>query len=141
DPATRYATWLYGFSPELQAQLLDGGFPGGRDAHDVAEPYRRYYARSGGRLAADDHLNRLMYVDLKTWLADDYMEKTDKASMACSLEARLPLLDPRLVELAFRIPGRQKIRGLSTKLVLKQAVRDLVPPRTLRKRKYGFTVP
>src|SRR5207253_11457843 len=103
--------------------------------------YRRYYARSGGRLAADDHLDRRMYVDLKTWLADDYMEKTDKASMACSLEARLPLLDPRLVELAFRIPGRQKIRGLSTKLVLKQAVRDLVPPRTLRKRKHGFTVP
>ena len=82
-----------------------------------------------------------MYVDVKTWLADAYMEKADKATMACSLEARLPLLDHRLVELAFQIPGRFKIRGSSMKHIFKQAVRDLVPAAVLSKPKHGFAVP
>jgi asparagine synthase (glutamine-hydrolysing) len=61
--------------------------------------------------------------------------------MACSLEARLPLLDHRLVELAFQIPSTLKIRGLSTKWIFKKAVRGLVPDRVLRRRKHGFSVP
>ena len=69
------------------------------------------------------------------------MEKTDKATMACGLEARLPLLDHRLVELAFQIPGRCKIRGRSTKRIFKRAVRDLIPPAVLRRPKHGFAVP
>jgi asparagine synthase (glutamine-hydrolysing) len=69
------------------------------------------------------------------------MEKVDKASMACSLEARVPILDHRLVELAFQIPSRYKIRGLSTKRIFKQAVQGLVPAHTLRKPKHGFSVP
>ena len=61
--------------------------------------------------------------------------------MALGLEARLPMLDHRLVELAFRIPGRDKIRGLSTKRVLRAAVDPFVPPYVLRRRKHGFSVP
>ena len=61
--------------------------------------------------------------------------------MACSLEARLPLLDHRLVELAFQIPGRFKIRGSAMKMILKQAVRDLVPAAVLTRPKHGFAVP
>jgi len=69
------------------------------------------------------------------------MEKVDKAAMACGLETRLPFLDPRLVELACQIPSRYKVRGLSTKLILKQAVRGVVPESVLRKPKHGFAVP
>jgi asparagine synthase (glutamine-hydrolysing) len=82
-----------------------------------------------------------MYVDLKTWLPDAYMEKVDKATMACGLEARVPLLDPRLVELAFQIPGRFKVWGWSLKRVLKSAVRGLVPDFVLSRPKTGFAVP
>lgn len=88
-----------------------------------------------------DHLNRLMYVDLKTMLVDGYMEKLDKATMACGLEARVPLLDHRLVELAFQIPGHFKIRGGSWKRVFKRAVRELLPVAVLHKPKHGFAVP
>jgi asparagine synthase (glutamine-hydrolysing) len=88
-----------------------------------------------------DHLNRIMYVDLKTWLADTFMEKVDKATMAFSLEGRLPFLDHRLVELAFQIPGKYKIRGTSTKRILKRAVKNLLPPEVLNKPKHGFAVP
>jgi asparagine synthase (glutamine-hydrolysing) len=82
-----------------------------------------------------------MYVDLKTSLVDAYLEKTDKATMACSLEARLPFLDHRLVELAFQIPSRFKIRGRSTKLILKRALDRLLPSSVLRKPRQGFAVP
>jgi asparagine synthase (glutamine-hydrolysing) len=88
-----------------------------------------------------DHLNRLMYVDIKTWLPDTYLEKVDKTSMAVSLEARVPLLDHRLVELSMRIPGHLKIAGGVTKRLFKRAVADLLPPATIRKPKHGFAVP
>jgi asparagine synthase (glutamine-hydrolysing) len=86
-------------------------------------------------------MNRLMYVDLKTWLADTYLEKVDKTSMAVSLEARVPLLDHRLVELSLQIPQRLKISSGVMKRIFKDAVADLLPRETLEKRKHGFAVP
>jgi asparagine synthase (glutamine-hydrolysing) len=140
DPARRYAAWLTHATPELQAQLLHPDVVVATTGHDPSWPFPRYYWNLNGATAAD-HLNRLMYVDLKTLLADAYLEKTDKATMASSLEARSPLLDHRLVELAFQIPGRFKIRGRSTKRILKRALRDLLPAWILNKPKQGFSVP
>jgi asparagine synthase (glutamine-hydrolysing) len=140
DPARRYAAWLTLFTPAMQAELLAPGLREAVGDYDPAWPYPRYYPALNGATAAD-HLNRLMYMDLKTWLPDAYMEKIDKATMACSLEARVPMLDPRLVELAFQIPGRYKIRGWSTKRILKRAVRRLIPAEVLRRPKTGFAVP
>ena len=140
DPGRRYALWLDVFGPDLRREILvPDAFAASAD-HDPAEPYARHYAALNGSSAAD-HLNRLMYTDLMTWLPDTYLEKVDKASMAWSLEARLPMLDHRLVELAFRIPGPRKVRGLSTKRILRRAVAPLVPAEVLRKRKHGFAVP
>ena len=140
DPARRYASWLTVFTPEMQAELLGAELRAAVADHDPVAPYLHYYHALDGKCASD-HLNRMMYVDLKTLLVDGYMEKLDKATMACSLEARVPLLDHRLVELAFQIPGRFKIGGSSLKRILKRAVRDLVPPCVLRKPKHGFAVP
>jgi asparagine synthase (glutamine-hydrolysing) len=140
DPARRYASWLVVFRPEMRAELLQTSIKEAVGSYDPVWPYEHYYHGLNGS-SATDHLNRLMYVDLKTWLADAYMEKADKATMACGLEARLPLLDHRLVELAFQIPGRCKIRAGSTKRIFKRAVRNLLPPAVLRKPKHGFAVP
>src|SRR2546427_352721 len=123
----------------MQAELLRPDISATLAGHDPAWPYPLHYGCFDG--SARDHLNRLMYVDLKTWLPDMYMEKTDKATMACSLEARLPMLDHRLVELAFQIPGRLKVRPWALKRLLKQALRGLVPPAILRRPKHGFAVP
>lgn len=138
DPAERYASWLLLFNPDLQAQLLQPGHM--ETGYNPSWPYPLYYHRLNGS-TAHDHLNRLMYVDLKTWLADAYMEKSDKATMACGLEGRLPLLDHRLVEMAFHIPGDQKVRGRQLKRVLKRAVSSLVPREVLERPKHGFAVP
>jgi asparagine synthase (glutamine-hydrolysing) len=140
DPGRRYASWLTVFTPEMQAELLTHDLSARLLDHDPVAGRAAHYGRLDGASSAD-HLNRLMYMDLKTLLVDAYLEKTDKASMACSLEARLPFLDHRLVELSFQLPARYKIRGWSTKRVLRRAIRDLVPPDVLRKRKHGFSVP
>ncbi len=140
NPAERYAAWLVLFTPEMQAELLRPEIYAQVAGYDPAWPYAQHYQRLNGTSAAD-HLNRLMFVDLKTHLVDAYMEKTDKATMACSLEARLPFLDHRLVELAFQIPSRFKIKGWSTKRILKRAVRQLIPAEVLERPKHGFAVP
>ncbi len=136
DPATRYARLLRVFDDGLLRSLVDPHLSAAVAAYDAVAVYRRYWRGRDG-----DHMNRLMYVDMKTWLADTYLEKVDKASMAISLEARVPLLDHRLAELALRIPSRFKITRHDTKRVLKRAVADLLPPETVRKPKHGFAVP
>lgn len=140
DPGRRCAAWLLFFTPEMQMELLQSTMSDEMSGHDPQEPYARYYMALN-RSTAADHVNRLMYTDLKTLLPDAYLEKVDKAAMACSLETRLPFLDHRLVELVFQVPGQYKVRGLSTKLILKRAVRELVPDVVLRKPKHGFAVP
>ena len=124
----------------MQADLLRPAIADEISGYDNQKLYSRYYQALSPSTAAD-HINRLMYTDLKMLLPDGYLEKVDKAAMACSLETRLPFLDHRLVELAFQIPGQYKISGLSTKLILKRAIRELVPASVLRKPKHGFAVP
>ena len=139
DAPRRHAGWLVLFDSASRRELLHPDVSAALLDYDAVSGYERRYAASCGR--ATDRLNRLMYVDLKTWLADDYMEKTDKATMACGLEPRLPLLDHRLVELAFAVPGSYKVRGFSLKRILKDALEGVVPPTVLRKPKHGFAVP
>jgi asparagine synthase (glutamine-hydrolysing) len=81
------------------------------------------------------------FIDLKTFLADDILMKTDRASMAVSLEARVPYLDHELVEFAFRLAPRLKLRGLVGKWILRRAFRTRLPASILRRRKSGFSVP
>ena len=88
-----------------------------------------------------DRINQQNFVDLKTYLVDDILVKVDRMSMATSLEARVPFLDHRVVELSFRIPGGEKIRGGDTKVILKRAMKDLLPEEILHRDKQGFSIP
>src|SRR5206468_12978377 len=90
-----------------------------------------------------DPVTRAMVADLLTYLAGDLLAKVDQASMAHSLECRSPFLDHRVVELALAMPLRRKLRlrqGRS-KVVLKQAFADLLPPEVRHRSKMGFGVP
>jgi asparagine synthase (glutamine-hydrolysing) len=88
-----------------------------------------------------DPMSQHLYVDAKTWLADDILVKVDRASMRCGLESRLPFLDRELIEYAATIPATLKLRGRHTKHILKQAVRRQLPGETLRRPKSGFNAP
>jgi asparagine synthase (glutamine-hydrolysing) len=94
-----------------------------------------------GAYRADDAVNRELYADLRVYLADDIMVKVDRMSMATSLETRAPFLDTDVMELAFSMPGHLKVRGTERKIVLKEALRGVLPDGILSRKKEGFSIP
>jgi asparagine synthase (glutamine-hydrolysing) len=82
-----------------------------------------------------------MAVEMQTWLVDGYLEKVDKATMAASLEARVPLLDPRLVELMLLAPRARKIKGRTTKVQLRRVAERYLPSNIVHQPKRGFSPP
>ncbi len=86
-------------------------------------------------------LNKMLYVDTKTWLPDDLLIKADKMTMANSVELRVPLLDHKVLEFAASIPTEYKLNGLTTKYILKRALKDRVPEQVIKRKKAGFSVP
>jgi asparagine synthase (glutamine-hydrolysing) len=86
-------------------------------------------------------LRRVLYYDQTSWLPDNLLERGDRMSMAASIEARVPLLDHRVVEFAAGLPASLKVRSLGTKALLRHALRRDLPAATVRRRKRAFLVP
>ncbi len=97
-----------------------------------------YYYRQN---EIEDEIARALYTDLKVVLEGDMLAKVDRASMACSLEARVPMLHKDVIELAARIPSKYKIHSNKTKIILKDTFKDLIPKDLLNASKIGFAVP
>ena len=95
------------------------------------------FKRAGDR----GHLNRSLYVDVKSYLCDNILTKVDRMAMAVSLETRVPYLDPDVVELAFRVPEELKVKPDETKVILKRAASKLVPKECIYRPKEGFSIP
>jgi len=96
------------------------------------------------RLLSDfsgDRINRMLYTDFADSLPGDMLHKVDMMSMRHALEVRVPFLDHRMVELAFAMGGNLKIRGLTTKYILKETFRDILPASLMRRPKAGFEIP
>jgi len=91
--------------------------------------------------SGDGPLEKMLYVDTKTWLPDDLLIKADRMTMANSLELRVPFLDHKLLEFAARLPRNQKVRGWKMKYLLKKAMEKYVPKEILDRRKVGFPNP
>jgi len=105
--------------------------------HDPFADYRRLF----DEVTRTSELNQALYVDIKTWLANDILVKVDRASMSVGLEARVPFLDPSLVEYSFALPPSLKLRGVRRKIVLRRAMDGLLPQAALRRPKRGFLAP
>jgi asparagine synthase (glutamine-hydrolysing) len=133
DPLARHHGWKEIFSPADRAALLRGG-DGGWDPLDL---YRARYAETAGA----EPLARLQDVDLGIYLVDDLLVKTDRLSMAHSLELRVPFLDQRVAEFALALPTRMKVRGFSKKRLLREALEPLLPKEVVHGRKQGFSIP
>jgi len=138
DPLDRYLdsvsifTWLNKqslYTQDFRNRLGGDGYVAGR--------FREY----GMNVKTDEPLDRLLYLDSKTYLPGDILTKVDRMSMAVSLEARVPLLDHKLIDFVTRIPASMKLAGLETKHLFKRAIKDLVPEEILNRPKQGFGVP
>ncbi len=105
-----------------------------------ADPLRSFRA-AYDECPSHDALERALYVDANTYLVDDIMTKVDRTSMAVSLEAREPLLDHRLLELAATVPSTLKIRGSQGKYLLRRLLERHVPPAIVNRPKHGFEAP
>ena len=121
-------TWNQLVSPELSREL--GGY-------HPSEITREFYNKSD----AQDHLSKILYTDIKTYMTGDILVKVDRMSMANSLEVRAPILDYRVVEYAATIPSRLKFNKGEKKHILKEAFKPLLSDDTLYRKKMGFSAP
>ncbi len=136
--------------PEIRTQLCLGGLTAAERSALLSAPVREACARLDPyddlvrMVTAPRGLNgidRLVYQHCKFYLPDQNLATVDRASMSCGLEVRAPFLDHALVELVGQIPVHLKLRGWTTKHILREAVRDVLPREILRRRKQGFGVP
>jgi asparagine synthase (glutamine-hydrolysing) len=122
----RMEAWFAPFLSRERVALLGGAYDHKR--------YRR-------RLAKGDALTRMLAADVAGWLPDNLLERGDRMSMAASVELRPPFLDVDVVDLAFSLPSRMKVRSGTGKWVVRQLARDLLPPEIVDRPKVGFRVP
>ena len=137
DPVERHALWMGSFTPADQRDLLT---PEALGRLSVPPSYGAMHRIAEG-VPATPWLHQILYLDLKGYLAEGVLQKVDRASMACSLEVRVPLLDRRVVEVAASLPPEMKLRRFTTKHVLKWLLRKQLPRDIVRRRKHGFGVP
>ena len=128
--------WQYFLPPELTSTLLR---PEWR-RHVLADPFAPVRACLE-RCDAQDPVNRESFVDVRFFLPDSPLMKVDKLSMAHGLEVRVPFLDHRWVELLASVPGDEKLRGLTTKAVFRDAMKGVLPERIRRRGKQGYSLP
>lgn len=126
-----YLNWVSYTPDKWRRRLLDPAHDWGRTDYE-----QRWRASAGAHT-----LDRLLALNIETYLADDLLVKADRMSMAHGLEVRSPFLDTALVEFASLLRPSLKVRGLSLKRVLKRAVGDLLPADILSRPKRGFGVP
>jgi asparagine synthase (glutamine-hydrolysing) len=138
DPIDRYLDSISVFTRLNKESLYTSDFRNRLQDGDWAT---RCFHELAGKVNTGNSIDRLLYLDSKTYLPGDIMTKVDRMSMAVSLEARAPLLDHKLIDFVMRIPASMKLAGNETKHILKRAVSDLVPQEILTRPKQGFGVP
>ncbi|MDX6424536.1 MAG: hypothetical protein QOI67_2007, partial [Gaiellaceae bacterium] len=137
DPLLRWASWFRSFSPAELQSLLAPEFRAAAEPRSLAEPLREALAPYEGL----DQRRRMLLGDFRTYLVDNMLLRGDKVLMAASVEGRTPLLDRRIVESVAALRVTELMRGRTSKVILRSAVADLVPPDLLRQPKRGFPVP
>jgi asparagine synthase (glutamine-hydrolysing) len=135
-PQEAHTFWLACFSREDKARLYSA------EIQKIIRPsFVEKYSRMFDGMRGKDFLNKCMCADFKGVLANDYLVKVDRMSMANSLEVRVPFLDHPLVEFSLGLDSRYKVRGLTTKYLLKKVMAQILPPNIIKGRKRGFSIP
>jgi len=137
SPIERYLRWISAFDENAKLNLYSDSFRQETAKFSTAGIIAPWFAKANGSGIVDAAL----LTDTMTYLPNDLLVKMDIASMSVSLEARSPFLDHVLMEFAASLPEKLKLRRLTTKYLLKQVLKKLVPAENLTRRKMGFGVP
>lgn len=133
----RYLGYGTYFTDKAKHRLYTDDWRDLTEGFDAYAAHRSYFAK----VANVSPLNRLLYVDLKTFLPCLNLMTTDKTSMAVNLEVRVPFLNREMIEMAARMPPKLKLRGLKRKYILKRALENLLPRDVVWRKKAGFGAP
>ena len=133
----RYLNWVSIFDRQAKQDLFTENFTRQTQGDSAARILDPWFARANGSGVVD----AVLLADIMTYLPNDLLVKVDIATMANSLEARSPFLDHHVIEFAASLPEKYKLRGFTTKYLLKQMLRKLLPAENLDRRKMGFGVP
>ena len=137
DPLVRNAVWLGSFTPEAKLRVLS---PAARDVLGAGDGMDMLQRMVEG-VPVKEPLERVLYMDMKTYMSDDILVKVDRASMACSLEVRAPFMDYELVDFVLRLPLSYRLAGLRSKALLKRAMAGRLPDEIIHRSKKGFGMP
>jgi asparagine synthase (glutamine-hydrolysing) len=135
----RHFRWMMFLSGRQKKELYSPDFLSGDYLKPLPgrEPFAGFFRQSQPL----DGINRDLYLDFKSYMVDNILVKVDRMSMATSLEARVPLLDYKMVEFAFSLPDRYKLSGSTTKWFFKKAMEGILPDEIIYRRKEGFSIP
>jgi asparagine synthase (glutamine-hydrolysing) len=137
EPERAYFHDMSLFTPGDKVRLCTAEFRHALDRHEPFDAFERHFER----VRDLDHLSRILYVDLKTYLANDILVKVDRMAMANSLEVRSPLLDHKVIEFAATLPPDLKFRRTTSKYLLKRHLEPRVPASVIHRPKMGFSIP
>ena len=133
----QHTRWMMFMNDDDKAQLYQSDLQASLNGYAATSLLENYFQRA----TQLDPLAQQQYVDIKTYLVDDILTKVDRMSMAASIEARVPLLDHRIVEFALSLPSHHKLRRGRTKLILQRAMCGRLPEVVLNRPKQGFSIP
>jgi asparagine synthase (glutamine-hydrolysing) len=136
DPLEGYFHSVSVLNDSLRKTLYSRSFLSELQGYEAIEVLRTYAGR-----APEHPISRVQYFDMKTYLVGDILAKVDRASMAHSLEVRVPILDHELVEWLSGLPPQLKLRGREGKYIFKKALKEHLPEDILYRPKMGFAVP
>lgn len=137
DPVEAYFFSMSAFYEDQKPQLLNPDVFRALGGYRTVDLFHEIYSRA----PAEDHLSKIQYLDIKTYLCEDILTKVDRASMAVSLEVRCPVLDHVFMEYVARIPSELKLKGNNGKHIFKKALKKYLPDEILYRKKMGFGVP
>ena len=136
DAVTRHHSWFGSFSIDEQQNLLSKDVLA-RTSNDIYKDAKDLLKITD----APTEIERMQFLDMNFYMAEDILTKVDRASMAVSLEVRAPFLDPRIAQFAAGLPLEYKLKGNKGKYILKKAVEPLLPKNILERPKKGFGIP
>jgi asparagine synthase (glutamine-hydrolysing) len=137
DLPARNQIWLGAFEPKAKRELFLEPFRKRIMGYDEFAFHKKIWAQCDSR----NYLNQIWNLDLRFYLQDDMLVKVDRASMANSLEVRVPYLDHTLVEFVCAMPTHLKLKGFSTKYILKKVAEKYLPNDIIHRKKKGFGIP